>query len=260
MSRIRNSNRIPSPADENGAPARLHEPRNTFCVILLGSGFFAALLGAFGSRDSSNSLTMAVFIVAGIAAMLVAVAGVDNWRDRTVFFVLALTVSLYSGFTFASARRRAAVGAIHEDMLATAAALAVYFRDHGRYPESTDGPESVNGDAFLSFRVETESDSERPRFLPTYRPGAFRTSGLLPNGFFRDPFAPPGKTFHYFSAPGCYLLWSPGPDGVNQLGRAEVEDMSTWKPGEGARTLRAFEYDPTNGGRSAGDIVLGVYP
>lgn len=155
---------------------------------------------------------------------------------------------------FVEAQARAKVARTRSDQRMMATALEAYYIDFNAYP-----PHTRNRDETLL--VDTPSASldpgvPFPRHRSDLRVGGLTTPIAYLTSFPDDPFrtADPQVGFAYYTSGAAWILWSPGPDEKYDI----VEPEAFFDPEDGRvipGSWAAFEFDPTNGAFSAGDVV-----
>ena len=201
---------------------------------------------------------------------------------------------------FLEAQTRAKVARVVSDMRTYSTAIGTYQIDNSTYPlayssqavEKQNKPDGITQNinaAIAQSNGLTAPDLTRAQNMPTFA-YRFGTAALPPislttpvsylNTYVADTFSPTkNMTFGYVSGTSGYLIWSSGPDQLNDLWfttdpsashrQAEVIVMGgqslpspylTAGPGgsmakpTGATGTRAFTYDSSNGTTSDGDV------
>jgi prepilin-type N-terminal cleavage/methylation domain-containing protein len=158
---------------------------------------------------------------------------------------------------FIEAQMRAKTARARSDMRTLVLALEAYLTDHNAYPPATGvGEYDARPDLAAPVHV---------RFVPLTTPTAYLSALPL------DPFPPARSvadfddvtlytTYDYLDAPAAtysgsgatsgaaWRLLSAGPDRLMAWGGKTASDPLSWNDG-------GVDYDPTNGTRSAGDLV-----
>lgn len=170
--------------------------------------------------------------------------------ELLVIVLVILTLILVATPPLLSARLRAEIARVQQDMQVVESALEWYYLDYKRYPESsgsdllsTNGgsrnPASRVGKGLLRL-----SENEYLEYLPEDRfiDGAKVTSGSKVYQF-GSSGAPPGASPS--RGVPAWILVSPGPDRIT-----DSQTIADFPFG----TI-SWQYDPTNGLKSEGDIV-----
>jgi len=155
---------------------------------------------------------------------------------------------------FLEAQVRAKVSHVRTDMGFLGAVIEDYRSDHGSYPASATGEESINRvrradgrwDHVPSFRITHDTNVLKTLTTPVAYIAAYPT----------DPFSfHRAATFVYHVAgkekENSWILISPGPDHVYDIDPMRYFDSPPTQP---LLALNPLTYDPTNGMVSRGDI------
>jgi type II secretory pathway pseudopilin PulG len=170
--------------------------------------------------------------------------------ELLVIILVILTLLLVATPPLLSARLRAEVARVQQDMQVVESALEWYYLDHKRYPESSgsDLVSTNSGSRASANRIGKGllrlSENEYLEYLPEDR---FIDATKIYRGAkvyqFGSSGIPPGA-----SAPRAVPAWilvSPGPDKIT-----DSQAIGDFPFG----TI-SWQYDPTNGLKSEGDIV-----
>lgn len=137
------------------------------------------------------------------------------------------------------------------DALTTA--LQAYFNDHGAFP-----PEEPLFDHWTNKKNFIAARGSR---LTTFQWHRLTTPvAYLPEGWDGDPYSVPEQ-----AAPPAYavfadgvFIWSPGPNLKYEIDEGVLARLRAMPPVDHLPALNPFVYDPTNGTRSAGDLLRGM--
>ena len=199
---------------------------------------------------------------------------------------------------FLEAQTRAKVARVMSDQRTYATALETYMIDNNSYPlhaPFTGGavngvtytaPAGMNNTVNYNSQLFTSSGATGTNVftdIPTFGRSstAAHVIGLTSpvsylNTYVPDAFSqgPKAWTFAYASGPAGYLVWSPGPDGADQLDQGNAAEIilrsgqslpspyllcgpvgsyGTGAPSVGGAT-KAYTYDATNGTTGDGDV------
>lgn len=163
---------------------------------------------------------------------------------------LVLLVQLGSMFllargSFREAGIRSKVSRVKADMRSMATGIEAYFVDNNTYPRWSEEPG-------VSVRQSGPGEPLVPSFrVAGSQAGSLTTPVAYVMSYFPDPFSADGKqTFAYYATDNGWILFSPGPDRKFDL------DWKLYNPAvpQPSPELVPFEYDPTNGTVSSGDI------
>ena len=170
--------------------------------------------------------------------------------ELLVIILVILTLLLVAMPPLLSARLRAEVARVQQDMQVVESALEWYYLDYKRYPESSGSDAlSTNGGSRASANRAGKgllrlSENEYLEYLPEDR---FVDTTKVSVGSkvyqFGSSGAPPGA--HPLRGLPAWILVSPGPD--------RITDSQTI--GDFPFGTISWQYDPTNGLKSEGDII-----
>lgn len=150
------------------------------------------------------------------------------------------------------------IARVNADMRTLQAAIEAYAIDNNSYPACTTNTAENHYGMYLGNASQLAK-------IPTFRLGGFPgvMSLTTPIAYLsnmpRDPFAPAGATYAYFSKLGIkkdagWILWSPGPDGTYDLNGGNIEKAYEHKGETPSDLLVGLTFDATNGSQSSGDI------
>jgi hypothetical protein len=173
---------------------------------------------------------------------------ISLWICLGLLAVFLIQFAMHFGAPANESRTGRKIRATYADMRQIATALEAYRVELGAYPPWALGENSINGSHQLpSFSTEWA------RYFTRLPSSIGFTSGYLPNGLFRDPFAKGDKTFSYYSANDSWIIWGLGPDRKPDIFFDTIKDKDLASFAT-FNEMQHHVYTGTNGTRSAGDI------